>query len=118
MRVVVAQGDGADAGGIELRPGRVDGLDLILDQVHLDLPGLALGGDLTGGDTLQAQLQGRVEIGDLSPEDVVPGDAVIIPPLVRQRISNTGTDELVFLCVCSPRFLPEAYEDLGEERAQ
>jgi mannose-6-phosphate isomerase-like protein (cupin superfamily) len=57
---------------------------------------------------------GRVEIGGLPPEDVVPGDAVIIPPLVRQRISNTGTDDLVFLCVCSPRFLPEAYEDLGE----
>lgn len=37
---------------------------------------------------------------------------------MRNTGSNTGTDDLVFLCVCSPRFLPEAYEDLGEERAQ
>jgi mannose-6-phosphate isomerase-like protein (cupin superfamily) len=59
--------------------------------------------------------RGRVEVGDLPPEEVVPGDTVIIPPLVRQRISNTGAEDLVFLCVCSPRFLPDSYEDLGED---
>ena len=62
--------------------------------------------------------RGRAEIGNLPPRDVVPGDVLLIPPLVRQRIANTGTDDLVFLCVCSPRFLPEAYEDIEEEAAQ
>jgi len=59
--------------------------------------------------------RGRVEIGDLPSRDVLPGDVAVIPPLVRQRIANTGTDDLVFLCVCSPRFLPELYEDLGDD---
>jgi mannose-6-phosphate isomerase-like protein (cupin superfamily) len=56
--------------------------------------------------------RGRVEIGDLRPLDVGPGDVVLIPPRCRQRITNVGTGDLVFLAICSPRFLPEAYEDL------
>lgn len=56
--------------------------------------------------------RGRVEIGDLRPQDVGPGDVVLIPPLCRQRITNVGTGDLVFLAICSPRFQPEAYEDL------
>ena len=59
--------------------------------------------------------RGRVEIGDLPPRDVLPGDVAVIPPLARQRIANTGPEDLVFLCVCSPRFLPELYEDLGDD---
>ena len=55
---------------------------------------------------------GRVEVGDLPPQEVLPGDTVIIPPHVRQRIANTGRDDLIFLCICSPRFLPEVYKDL------
>jgi mannose-6-phosphate isomerase-like protein (cupin superfamily) len=56
--------------------------------------------------------RGRVEIGDLHPQDVAPGDVVLIPPLCRQRITNIGAIDLVFLAVCTPRFKPEAYEDL------
>jgi mannose-6-phosphate isomerase-like protein (cupin superfamily) len=56
--------------------------------------------------------RGRVEIGDLPPADVSAGDVVRIPPLCRQRISNIGEDELVFLAICSPRFQQAAYEDL------
>lgn len=56
--------------------------------------------------------EGSVEIGDLPPQQVKPGDVALIPPLCRQRISNTGKEDLIFLCVCSPRFRPEAYEDL------
>jgi len=59
--------------------------------------------------------RGRVEIGDFPPRDVLPGDVAVIPSMVRQRITNTGTDDLLFLCVCSPRFLPELYEDLGDD---
>ncbi len=57
--------------------------------------------------------RGRAEIGDRPPREVGPGDAVLIPPGVRQRIANTGKEDLVFLAICTPRFRPEAYEDLG-----
>ncbi|MBL8225126.1 MAG: cupin domain-containing protein [Chromatiales bacterium] len=60
--------------------------------------------------------QGRVEVGDLPPTSVGPGAVVQIPPLCRQRITATGPDELVFLALCTPRFRPECYEDLGAER--
>lgn len=56
--------------------------------------------------------QGLVEVGSLGPATVGPGDVVRIPPMCRQRITNTGSDDLVFLAVCTPRFIPESYEDL------
>jgi mannose-6-phosphate isomerase-like protein (cupin superfamily) len=56
--------------------------------------------------------RGRAEIGDLPPREVGPGDIVLIPPGVRQRIANAGNRDLVFLAVCTPRFRPEAYEDM------
>lgn len=55
---------------------------------------------------------GRVEVGDLPPQDVGPGDVVLIPPLCRQRITNIGPGDLVFLNLCTPRFRREAYEDV------
>jgi len=55
---------------------------------------------------------GRVEVGDLPPQDVTPGDVVHIPPACRQRITNIGGDDLVFLAVCTPRFQPACYENL------
>lgn len=55
---------------------------------------------------------GRVEVGNLPPQDVGVGDVVLIPPSCRQRITNTGESDLIFLAVCTPRFRPEAYEDI------
>ena len=55
---------------------------------------------------------GRVEVGNLAPQVVGPGDAVIIPPGCRQRIASLGNEDLVFLAICTPRFRPEAYEDI------
>jgi len=55
---------------------------------------------------------GRVEIGELAAQEVGPGDVVIIPSGCRQRISNPGQTDLVFLAICTPRFEPAAYEDL------
>ena len=55
---------------------------------------------------------GSVEVGDLPPQRVTTGDVVIIPPQVRQRISNVGADDLVFLAICSPRFTTAAYVDI------
>ena len=49
---------------------------------------------------------------------VDPGDSVRIPQGVPQRIENDGTVDLVFLCVCRPRFRPEGYvglEDSADE---
>jgi quercetin dioxygenase-like cupin family protein len=57
---------------------------------------------------------GRVEIDDLPPQRVTGGDVVIIPPQVRQRISNIGADDLVFLAICSPRFTDAVYVDIEE----
>lgn len=54
---------------------------------------------------------GRVDVGD-QVQAVQAGDVVIIPPLCRQRIANTGNTDLVFLAICSPRFQPDCYEDL------
>jgi len=55
---------------------------------------------------------GFVEIDDLPPEEVNPGDVVIIPPGSRQRINNTSSGDLVFLALCSPRFSEDVYEGL------
>jgi mannose-6-phosphate isomerase-like protein (cupin superfamily) len=51
-----------------------------------------------------AEGRGRVEVGDFLPEEVAPGDVVTIPAGVRQRISNVGSGDLIFYCVCTPRF--------------
>ena len=55
---------------------------------------------------------GRVEVGDLAPRDVGEGDVVLIPPGFRQRIANVGPEDLVFLAICTPRFVPAAYVDI------
>ena len=55
--------------------------------------------------------RGLVEVGDLPPRSVAPDDVVLIPPSIRQRITNTGDRDLVFLAICSPRFRQAAYEE-------
>ncbi len=55
---------------------------------------------------------GRVEVGKLAPHTVGAGDIVLIPPMCPQRITNTGSDDLVFLAICTPRFSNDVYEDL------
>ena len=56
--------------------------------------------------------QGRVEVGEGPAEDVGPGAVVLIPPGVRQRITNTGDADRLFLAVCTPRFTLAGYEDV------
>jgi len=60
------------------------------------------------------QGRGRVEVGSLAPQDVGAGDVVLIPASCRQRIANVGSGDLVFLAICTPRFVPEAYEDIDD----
>lgn len=53
--------------------------------------------------------KGRVTVGELEPTDVNVGDVVIIPPMTSQKIANIGSTDLVFYCVCTPRFKQERY---------
>lgn len=53
--------------------------------------------------------QGRVELGASAPVEVGVGDVVRIPADTPQRITNTGTEDLVFYAVCSPRFEQHCY---------
>ena len=56
--------------------------------------------------------RGRAEIGDSGPRELIPGDTLLIPAGVAQRIHNPGTDDLVFLALCTPRFTSDCYEDI------
>jgi len=55
--------------------------------------------------------KGILETGDLLPREAGPGDEFIIPPGVRQRITNDGEESLVFLAVCTPRFQDQFYRE-------
>lgn len=54
---------------------------------------------------------GRVEVSGVKTE-VGPGDVVTIPAGAAQRIANLGRRDLVFFCLCTPRFRPECYRAL------
>ena len=56
--------------------------------------------------------EGLMDLGDGEPYTVRPGDIVAISPQTPQRISNTGSADLKFLCLCLPAFRPECYESL------
>jgi mannose-6-phosphate isomerase-like protein (cupin superfamily) len=54
---------------------------------------------------------GLVEVGSEEPCDITTGDVVIVPANTRQRIKNTGENDLLFLAICSPRFLKKNYRE-------
>ena len=49
---------------------------------------------------------GEMHIGNESAP-VSPGQIVLIPPQARQWIRNTGRENLVFLCIVSPKWQVE-----------
>jgi len=53
---------------------------------------------------------GEMEIGDSFKKIINKGETVLIPKNQKQRITNIGEADLIFLCVCTPRFLPENYQ--------
>ena len=59
---------------------------------------------------------GKMEVEGLEPTDVAPGDVVVIPAGRTQRITNTSDADLVFYCVCTPRFEPAHYHDVEVKR--
>ena len=56
--------------------------------------------------------QGLMRIANSAPFPVAPGDTVTIPKHTSQQITNTGRDDLCFLCVCTPRFSQECYTSM------
>jgi mannose-6-phosphate isomerase-like protein (cupin superfamily) len=60
--------------------------------------------------------KGKVTVGTLPPTEVTVGDVVVIPPLTSQKITNIGETDLVFHCVCTPRFTEGCY--VNEEPAE
>jgi mannose-6-phosphate isomerase-like protein (cupin superfamily) len=61
--------------------------------------------------------EGRVEVGEEPTRAVGPGALVVIPRGVPQRITNISDGEdLVFLCICTPRFQPSVYRELEPRR--
>jgi len=63
------------------------------------------------------QGSGLVEVEGLSAQVVSVDDVVLIPPEAKQRICNTGDDDLIFLALCSPGFTQSAYVDVDEEES-
>lgn len=57
------------------------------------------------------QGSGMVFMADEGAQTVQAGSVVVIPAGVRQKIYNSGSEMLVFLAICSPRFTPDCYED-------
>lgn len=55
---------------------------------------------------------GEVEIGGAKAESIAEGDTVMIPAGVKQRVRNTGNADLIFDCVCTPRFEWRNYQSL------
>jgi len=58
------------------------------------------------------QGRGLMQVGDREPWPIGPGDVVEIPADAAQRVTNTGAADLVFQCICLPRFTPACYESL------
>jgi len=58
--------------------------------------------------------RGRMEVGELPPQEVKAGDIVLIPPMCWQRITNIGPEDLIFLAICTPRFSNDVYEDIED----
>ncbi|MEN8206208.1 MAG: cupin domain-containing protein [Pseudomonadota bacterium] len=56
--------------------------------------------------------QGDVIVGEPPVRTVHVLDVVNIPAGMPQSISNTGQTDLIFLCVCTPRFVAENYQDI------
>ena len=59
--------------------------------------------------------QGQLDVGDLEPAKVCAGDLIVIPAGTSQRITNIGKNDLIFYCVCTPKFTAESYHDEEQE---
>ena len=60
--------------------------------------------------------EGKVAFSGLEPTAVGVGDVIVIPARASQKITNTGQTDLVFYCVCTPRFTEACYFDDEAEK--
>ena len=58
--------------------------------------------------------QGRMHV-DGESAAVAPGQALYVPPGAVQHLENTGTEELVFLCIVDPAWRAEDEEVKGKD---
>jgi mannose-6-phosphate isomerase-like protein (cupin superfamily) len=58
--------------------------------------------------------KGEVTLGEATPVPVSAGDVVIIPENCPQAIRNTDNADLVFMVLCTPRFVIENYHELKQ----
>ncbi|MFK7815888.1 MAG: cupin domain-containing protein [Gammaproteobacteria bacterium] len=56
--------------------------------------------------------EGMVEVSGELPQVVTACDVVVIPPQCGQKITNTGSCDLIFLAICSPRFQKKCYQEI------
>lgn len=61
--------------------------------------------------------KGQVELDFQNGIEVVKGMNISISPNTAQRILNIGEQDLIFICLCSPRFTPECYKSLEKPDA-
>lgn len=59
---------------------------------------------------------GRVFIDNSPAADVGYLDIISIPADAPQKIHNCGNIDLIFLCICTPRFVQTNYQNLEPER--
>ena len=62
---------------------------------------------ISGQTTPQMLIRFRPDVIALKPR------VVVILAGVSQSIANTGSGDLIFYCICTPRFTPECYEAIG-----
>jgi len=60
---------------------------------------------------LIAEGAGFMEMDGVPPTEVGPGDVVVVPAGCAQRIRNDTGEDLIFYCLCTPRFTPDVYHD-------
>lgn len=58
------------------------------------------------------QGKGQMRIDEIEPRDVAVGDTVRIAAGIGQSIANISNEDLVFLCICTPRFEWRNYRSL------
>ena len=66
---------------------------------------------LEGVDEVYIIIEGKgiMNVGNLEPTEVNAGDVVIIPAGTSQRITNRGKTDLIFYCICTPKFTANCY---------
>jgi mannose-6-phosphate isomerase-like protein (cupin superfamily) len=53
--------------------------------------------------------KGKVELGNSKSAWVGAGDTIVFPAGASEKITNVGKADLVFYCICTPRFTAECY---------